>query len=144
MSERPYIVYPRKTAPLVAGQPVPANVFVNEPGKVSCGVLDFVPGLVRATHHHDVWELIIIDSSSPGPGYVFFDEHWWRTNPGAAVFIPAGYAHAWSAGNNWGFKMLWIYGGTRDEAGRHYHVEPDSYQAITAEEEKGTAVWEAD
>ena len=54
MSEKPYIVYPKKTLPLVAGQTVPANVFVNEPGKVSFGVLDFVPGLVRAPHHHDV------------------------------------------------------------------------------------------
>ncbi len=48
----------------------------------------------------------MVDSSSEGPGYIFFDSHWWRVDVGATAFIPKGYPHAWSSGNNNGFKML--------------------------------------
>ncbi len=145
MDSRPYIVYPSadKSA-AVAQTELVTKTFISEPGQVSFGVNDFVPGLFRSLHRHYTWELIIIDDSSEGPGYTFFDGHWWRADPGSSVFIPKGYSHAWSSGNDKGFKMLWVYGGSREEAGRIWDVKPEAGQPITPEEEKNALVWTAE
>jgi hypothetical protein len=119
MSDKPYIAYPP-----TAAMPLPNSAtYVSEPGKVSFGVQNFPPYYVRSLHRHNLWELIIIDGSSEGPGYVFFDGKWWRVLPGSGVFVPKGYAHSWSSGKN-RFKMLWVYGGThlrRAGNGRQAH-----------------------
>lgn len=145
MTAKPYITYPEEAEPSPAGgataSAVAPLIYVSEPGKVSFGVLNFVPGLVRSLHHHNTWELIIIDGSSKGPGYVFFDDTWWRADVGSAVFIPEGYSHAWSSGNDSGFKMLWIYGGTRKEAGRVYDADAERFSPITPEAERKARVW---
>jgi len=117
--------------------------YINEPGQVSFGVKDYAPGRFVTLHHHHTWELIIIDSSSEGPGYTLFDGHWWRVDPGSGVFIPKGYPNAWSAGRDWGFKMLWVYGGSLEEAGRILDGDTQAFCAITPEEERNTLVWTA-
>ena len=142
MTNRPYIIYPDKAVPLTDdGLEVAIKRYINEPGLVSFGVVDFVPGWYVAPHRHHIWELIIIDNSSEEPGYIFFDNLWWRTDPGCGVFLPKGSTHGWSAGNKKGFKMLWIYPGTHEEAGRIYHGDPDDFHAITPEEERSALVW---
>ena len=139
MSEKPYIAYPGTGV-----MPLPNSAtFVSEPGKVSFGVQNFPPYYVRSLHRHNLWELIIIDGSSEGPGYVFFDGKWWRVPPGAGVFVPKGYPHSWSSGKN-RFKMLWVYGGSRDEAGRIYDVPEAEGKPITPEEENNAPLWTAD
>lgn len=144
MDFRPYIVYPTSES-VEAHQigAVVAKCYINEPGQVSFGVIDYVPGWFIALHHH-TWELIIIDSSSEGPGYTFFDGHWWRADPGSGVFLPKGCPHAWSSGNEKGFKMLWIYGGSPEEAGRVYDADPETFQAITPEEKRSALIWTAE
>jgi len=145
MDFRPYIVYPTSES-VEAHQigAVVAKCYINEPGQVSFGTIDYVPGWFIALHHHHTWELIIIDSSSEGPGYTFFDEHWWWADPGSGVFLPKGCPHAWSSGNEKGFKMLWIYGGSPEEAGRVYDADPETFQAITPEEERSALIWTAE
>jgi len=143
MDIRPYITYPSAADTVEVHQigEVVAKCYVNEPSQVSFGVIDYVPGWFIALHSHETWELIIIDSSSEGPGYTFFDGHWWRADPGSAVFLPKGCPHAWSSGNEKGFKMLWIYGGSHQEAGRTYHVDPEAFQPITRDEERKALTW---
>jgi len=143
--DRPYITYSNKDKRAEVQQvgPVVSTCYVNEPGQVSFGVIDYVPGWFIALHHHHTWELIIIDSSSAGPGYTFFEGHWWRAEPGSGVFIPRECPHAWSSGNIKGFKMLWIYGGSHEEAGRVYDADPETFQPITQQEEKNAFMWPA-
>jgi len=140
---RPYITYPSATSTVEMRQmgEVAQKCYVNEPSQVSFGVIDYIPGWFIALHSHQTWELIIIDSSSEGPGYTFFDGRWWRAAPGSAVFIPKTYPHAWSSGNEKGFKMLWIYGGSHQEAGRTYHVDPEAFKPITPAEERKAPIW---
>lgn len=146
MHARPYIVYPETACPVESGQlgAVVNRCFINEPGQVSFGVIDYVPGWYIALHHHHTWELIIIDKSSEGPGYAFFDGHWWCADPGSGVFLPKGVPHAWSAGREKGFKMLWIYGGSHEEAGRIYDVDPRAFMPITPDDEDTTLRWTSD
>ena len=143
MSDKAYIIYPdtakSKTEPELAN--VVIKSFVDEPGQVSFGTIDFVPGWYLAPHHHHTWELIIVDASSEGPGFVYFDDRWWRADPGCGVFVPVGYSHCWSAGNDSGFKMLWVYAGSHEEAGRVYDVPPETFRAITPEEERSAPRW---
>lgn len=140
MTARPYITYPKpkKTA---GRAEVPGETFIDEPGQVCFGANDFAPGLFRALHGHHTWELVIVDSSSAGPGYIYFDGRWWRVDPGAAVFVPKGCPHAWSSGNTRGFKMLYIYGGSRAEAGRIWYVKPEEGECISLEEERNALTW---
>lgn len=140
MTDRPYITYPKSNKPGAKGE-VPGAIFINEPGQVSFGANDFSPGLFRPLHGHHTWELIIVDGASAGPGYVNFEGRWWRVDPGAAVFVPKGCPHAWSSGNTKGFRMLWVYGGAREEAGRIWYVKPDEGNAITPEEELNALLW---
>ncbi len=140
MTDRPYITYPKPNKPGAKGE-VPGAIFINEPGQVSFGANDFSPGLFRPLHGHHTWELIIVDGASAGPGYVNFEGRWWRVDPGAAVFVPKGCPHAWSSGNTKGFRMLWVYGGAREEAGRIWYVKPDEGNAITPEEELNALLW---
>ncbi len=139
MADKPYIAYPGTKAASSSKEIAPTTL-VSEPGKVSYGINDFKPGDFRTLHHHDRWELIIVDGSSAGPGFVFFDGKWWRAEPGSGTFVPPGYPHAWSAGSK-GFRMLWVYGGSREEAGRHFHIEPITDKAITPEAEKNAPLW---
>ena len=143
MSIRPYITYPSATESVELHQvgAVVAKCYINEPGQVSFGVVDYIPGWFTALHHHHTWELIIIDSSSEGIGYIFFDGCWWRADPGSAVFVPKEYSHAWSAGNDKGFKMLWIYGGSYEEAGRISDVDAHTFRPIAPEEESSALIW---
>lgn len=140
MTDRPYITYPKPNKPGAKGE-VPGAIFINERGQVSFGANDFSPGLFRPLHGHHTWELIIVDGASAGPGYVNFEGRWWRVDPGAAVFVPKGCPHAWSSGNTKGFRMLWVYGGAREEAGRIWYVKPDEGNAITPEEELNALLW---
>lgn len=146
MSERPYITYPNAIRSVELHQigNVIAKCYVNEPGEVSFGVIDYAPSWFIVLHYHHTWELIIIDSSSEGPGYTFFDGHWWRSDPGSGVFIPKGHSHAWSAGNNNGFKMLWVYGGSHEEASHVYDCDPKTFKPITPSEEGNCPVWTAE
>ena len=146
MSIKPYITYPGITGSTEVQQlgKVVAKCYINESGQVSFGVIDYIPGWFIALHSHQTWELIIIDSSSEGPGYTFFDGHWWKADPGSAVFIPKTYPHAWSSGNKKGFKMLWIYAGSHQEAGRTYHLDPETFQPITPDEEEKAPTWTAE
>ena len=146
MTVRPYITYTNATESVGVDQigAVIARCYVNEPGQVSFGVIDYVPGWFIALHHHHTWELIIIDSSSEGPGYTFFDSRWWRADPGSGVFIPKGHPHAWSAGNDKGFKMLWIYGGSHEEASRVYDCDQKNFQPITPSQESNCLIWTAE
>jgi len=143
MSAKPYIIYPNTAKPVEVGQlgAVVNMCYINEPGQVSFGAIDYVPGWFIAIHHHRTWELIIIDNSSDGPGYTFFDECWWRADKGSGIFFPKGFPHAWSAGSMYGFKMLWIYGGSHEEAGRIYDIDPQTFQPITPEEERAALTW---
>jgi len=146
MDARPYIIY-SDTAGIIKEAGLGEIVikrYINEPGQVSFGVVDFVPGWFLAPHHHHTWELIIIDGSSEGSGYTFFDECWWRADPGCGVFLPKGCTHCWSAGNEKGFKMLWIYPASHEEAGRIYDVDPETFRAITPEEERSALIWTAE
>lgn len=140
MTAKPYITYPKPQTP-GSGKEVPGETFIDEPGKACCGANDFTPGLCRALHGHHTWELVIVDGSSEGPGYVQFDGRWWRVDPGAAVFIPKLYPHAWSSGNTRGFRMLYVYGGSRGEAGRVWYVPADQGIPISPEEEKTAQTW---
>ncbi len=140
MTDRPYITYRKPQKPCAKGE-VPGAIFINEPGQVSFGANDFSPGLFRPLHGHHTWELIIVDGASDGPGYVNFEGRWWRVDPGAAVYVPKGCPHAWSSGETKGFRMLWVYGGAREEAGRIWHVKPEEGKAITPEEELNAPVW---
>ncbi len=94
MSEKPYVVYSEGAIFENPTSSVSPKVFITEPGTVSFGTLDFPLHYVRALHRHRTWELIILDNNSEGPGYVFFDKHWWRVLPGSGVFVPKGYSHA--------------------------------------------------
>ena len=143
MDTRPYITYTSAIDTIEVQQigEVVAKCYVNEPGQVSFGVIDYVPGWLIALHHHYTWELIIIDNSSEGPGYTFFDSRWWRADPGSGVYIPKGYPHAWSAGNDHGFKMLWIYGGSDEEASRVYDCDYREFQPITPNQESDCPIW---
>ena len=147
MSVRPYIAYPGITEPVEVHQyhgALVSKCYISEPGQVSSGVIDYVPGWCIPLHHHHTWELIIIDNSSEGPGYTLFDGRWWRADPGSAVFIPKGCSHAWSSGNSKGFKMLWNYGGSRREAGRVWDTDTQTFQPITPEEERSALTWTAE
>lgn len=115
--------------------------YINEPGQVGFGVKDYNPGRFVSPHHHLTWELIIIDSSSEGPAYTFFDHYWWRVDPGSAVFIPKGYPNGWSASSDKGFKMLWVYGGSLEEADRIIDIDTQDFHAITPDEEKNALTW---
>ena len=140
---KPYITYFNKGKPAEVQQigKVVSTCYINEPGQVSFGVINYVPGWFIALHHHYTCELIIIDTGSAGPGYTFFDGHWWRAEPGSGVFIPRGCPHAWSSGNDKGFKMLWIYRGSHEEADRIYDTDPQIFQPITREEERSALIW---
>ena len=133
---RPSITHKDVSKPLeVDDYGMPFNLcYINEPGKVSFGIKDYDPGVYIPLHHHHTWELIVIDSISEGPGYIFFDNEWWRSDPGTAVFIPSEYPNAWSAGKK-SFRMLWIYGGCLEEAGRVLDIGTRTNRAITLEEE---------
>ncbi|MFC1988942.1 cupin domain-containing protein [Chloroflexota bacterium] len=100
-----------------------------------------MPGVSRGLHHHNTWEVIIVDNSSEGPGFTYFNEKWWMVDPGGTVFVPKGYPHAWSCGNNNVFKMLWIYGGTREEAGRCWEDDSKTSMVITPKEEILASRW---
>jgi len=143
MNQQPYIIYPSEGKQVEAGQvgEVINTCYIDEPGQVSFGVIDYVPGWRIPLHHHNTWELIIIDKSSAGPGYTFFDSCWWRADPGCGVFIPRGHPHAWSCSNSKGFKMLWIYGDSATKAGRIYDTDPVSFQAITEQQENEAGIW---
>jgi len=143
MTARPYIRYPKRPKP-GPGMTVPGETLIDEPGQACFGANDFAPGLCRALHGHHVWELVIVDGSSEGPGYIQFDGRWWRVDPGAAVFVPKKYPHAWSSGNSKGFRMLYLYGGSREEAGRIWYVPPDQGRCISPEEEKNAPIWSAE
>jgi hypothetical protein len=145
MNARPFIVYPNsESVKVIPTGAAVVNCFIDEPGEVSFGTIDYVPGWFIALHHHHTWELIIIDGSSEGPGYTFFDGSWWRADPGCGVLLPKGYPHAWSSGNDKGFKMLWIYGGAHDEASRIYDTDPETFRPITPEEERKAPIWTAE
>jgi len=133
---KPFISYENVAKPLeVSDLGVPFNLcYLNEPGKVSFGIKDYATGLSIPLHHHHTWEIIVIDYISEGPGYIFFDREWWRSDPGTAVFIPSEYPNAWSAGKR-SFRMLWIYGGCLEETGRVLDIDTRANQAITPEEE---------
>jgi quercetin dioxygenase-like cupin family protein len=145
MNQLPYIVYPGIRPPALAKEigPVLSQIYINEPGQISFSTIDYIPGWHIAPHRHDIWELIIIDKSSPQAGFVFLDGRWWRAEPGSAVFVPRNYPHAWSSSNDGGFKMLGVYGGSIEEAGRRYDVDPKKFLGITREEERQAALWPA-
>jgi hypothetical protein len=143
MKQQPYIIYPSEGKHVEAGQvgEVVNTCYIDEPGQVSFGVIDYVPGWSIPLHHHTTWELIIIDKSSADSGYTFFDGRWWRAEPGCGVFLPKGCPHAWSCGNSKGFKMLWVYGDSAKKAGRIYDCDPASFQGITEEQERNAGIW---
>ena len=142
-NKKPYIAYADKAKVVDEASigRVVLKICVDELGQVCFGIIDYVPGWFIPLHRHDRWELILVDSSSEGPGYVFFDEQWWRADPGCGVFVPKGCPHAWSSGNKNGFKMLYVYGGSREEAGRVWHKDPETFQPITPEQERNACVW---
>jgi hypothetical protein len=37
--------------------------------------------------------------------------------------------------------MLWVYGGSREEAGRIWYVKPEEARGIAPEEEKDALIW---
>ena len=55
--------------------------------------------------------------------------------------MPKGYTHCWSAGNEKGFKMLWIYPAAHEEADRIWDGDSKTFRAITPEEERNALVW---
>jgi quercetin dioxygenase-like cupin family protein len=141
---QPFITYPSSPAEVLQVGDVVSKTYVNEPGQVSFGTIDYVPGWHISLHHHNVWELILIDGGSAGAGFVMFGGRWWRAEPCSAVFVPKNYPHAWSSGNEKGFKMLWVYGGTHQEADRAYDVNPEAFSCISREEERLAQVWTQD
>lgn len=143
MNQQPYIIYPSEGKQVEAGRvgEVVNTCYIDEPGQVSFGVIDYVPGWRIPLHHHTTWELIIIDKSSAAPGYTLFDGRWWRAEPGCGVFLPKGFPHAWSCANSKGFKMLWVYGDSAEKAGRIYDCDPAKFQAITEEQERNASIW---
>ena len=143
MSNKPYITYPTNPLSTQHVGTVITKAYINEAGQVSFGVIDYIPGWYIPVHHHNTWELIIIDASSPYSGFVWFDGLWWRAEPGSSVFVPRGFPHAWSSGNSKGFKMLWVYGGAHEEAGRVFDGNPDAFKPISRKEEKAAAKWSA-
>jgi len=142
MKDSPYMVYPA-TAKTHAepGVKVVSKLFVNEMDRVCYGTVDFVPGWSVALHSHNTWELIIVGGESEGPGYVFFYDQWWRADPGSTLFVPKGFVHGWSAGNNNGFKMLWVYEGSVEQAGRNWVNDYRPSPLISPEEENDALVW---
>lgn len=40
--------------------------------------------------------------------------------------------------------MLWVYGGSSEEASRIYNIEPQTFHPITPEEEKNALIWAAE
>ena len=116
--------------------------FVNEAGQVSSGQIDYQPGMFIAPHRHHTWELILVGPGSASAGYVWAQEQWWKAPPGSHVFLPKGMVHAWSCGNQAGFVMLWIYGGSREEAGRIYVGDPEAFRPITAEQQREARIWQ--
>lgn len=142
MTDSPYMVYPaRAQTHAEPGVQVMPMLFINEPGQVCYGTVDFLPRQALALHTHNTWELIIVGGESPGPGFVFFDDQWWRADPGAALFVPKGGIHAWSAGSHNGFKMLWVYQGSVQEAGRNWVKDHRPSPIISPEEEKNAPLW---
>ena len=142
MNEQPYMIYPdTATEHGEPGVKVISKLFVNEQEKVCYGTVDFVPGWSVALHSHNTWELIIVGGESEGPGYVFFHDQWWRADPGSALFVPKGFVHGWSSGNNNGFKMLWIYEGSVEEAGRNWVKDYRPSPLISPAEEKAALIW---
>ena len=142
MNEQPYMIYSDTVTE--HGEPeveVISKLFINEPGKVCFGTVDFVPGWSVALHTHDTWEIIIVGGESEGPGYVFFHDQWWRADPGSALFVPKGFVHGWAAGNYNGFKMLWLYQGSVAEAGRNWVEDYRHSSIISPVEEKNALVW---
>jgi len=124
VSEQPYMIYPSTaTEHGEPGVKVISKLFVNEPGKVCYGTVDFVPGWSVSLHSHNTWELIIVGGESEGSG---------------------GFVHGWSAGNYSGFKMLWIYEGSVVEAGRNWVNDYRPSPLISPEEEKDALVWTPD
>ena len=141
MRSGPYITYSSKPLSTQKLGDVVIKGYVNEAGQVSFGVIDYVPGWNIPLHRHNTWELIIIDASSPNAGFVLFDSRWWRAEPGSSVFVPKGFPHAWSSGNDKGFKMLWVYGGAHEEAGRIYEGNPNAFEPISRSEEMAATMW---
>lgn len=142
-SVNPYITYPGIPLSIQQLGNVVIKAYINEAGQVSFGVIDYVPGWYIPPHRHNTWELIIIDAGSPHAGFVMFDGSWWRAEPGSSVFVPRGFPHAWSSGNDKGFKMLWIYGGAHEEAGRLFEGNPEAFKPISRSEEKTASLWSA-
>jgi hypothetical protein len=140
VTQRPYIAYPKRPKH-DPGMTVPGETLINEPGKACFGANDFAPGLFRPLHGHHTWELVVVDGSSEGPGYIFFDGRWWRVDLGAAVFVPAKQPHAWSSGNTRGFRMLYLYGGSKEEAGRIWYGNPEEAKCISPKEEANAPAW---
>src|ERR1039457_3775599 len=97
MTIQPFSTYPGSPAEVLQVVEVVSKTYVNEPGQVSFGTIDYVPGWHVSLHHHNVWELILIDGGSAGAGFVMFGGRWWRAEPGSAVFVPKNYPHAWSS-----------------------------------------------
>jgi quercetin dioxygenase-like cupin family protein len=143
MSNKPYITYSDNPLSTQKVGAVVTKAYVNEAGQVSFGVIDYVPGWYIPLHRHNTWELIIIDASSPNAGFVLFNGRWWRAEPGSSVFVPKGYPHAWASGNETGFKMLWVYSGSHEEAGRTYEGNPEAFKPISKSEEKAARMWSA-
>ena len=141
MINKPYITYSDNPLSTQQVGAVVSKAYINEDGQVSFGVIDYVPGWYIPLHGHNTWELIIIDANSPHPGFVLFDKRWWRAEPGSSVFVPRGFPHAWSSGNDQGFKMLWVYGGAHEEAGRIYEGNPKTFKPISRGEEKAATIW---
>ena len=144
MNNKPYITYPSRPLEVQQIDSVLSKCYINEAGQISFGVIDCAPGWFIALHHHYIWGLIIIDSSSAGPGYTLFKGRWWRVDPGNSVFLPKGCPYAWSSGNDNGFKMLWFFGGAYEEAGPVYDVNPQASQPITRDEERNAPSWTAE
>ena len=143
MNNQPYIVSPGISAAIKEERigELFTRLYIDKPSQLSFGIIDFVPKTAVSLHIHNTWELVLVDSISEGPGYVFFDGNWWQAAPGCGVYMPKGHPHAWSAGNNNGFKMLYIYGGSREEAGRVWTEEAKTFQPITTEEERKAILW---
>ena len=85
MATKPFITNQARPAETGHIGDVISKTYLNQPGQVSFGTIDYSPGWFISLHHHDLWELIIIDGSSAGPGFVMFDGRWWRAAPGSAA-----------------------------------------------------------
>ena len=104
--------------------------FVDRPGQVSAGTIDYQPGQCLALHTHRRWELIIVDFGSMASGFVKTSGSWWDIIPGGYTYLPVGCEHGWSCGNYGSFLMRWYYGGSREEAGRDFVGNPKSFSSI--------------